>query len=477
MKRILILGNCPLPDENTKSRPAAGLRTYQFLKPLLGSGATGNAFSGMRREKFKVFLVTIAMPECYENEPGKKEIRYSDDFSQLQISKDDPNLFEEIQKIHDEFHPDAIVGVNTFPAYVAAGIKSAAPMWADLNGWAMAEAQAEAFKKDSNNYLNHYFQMEKMILDRADKFSAVSKPQQYALTGELATLGRLNKETFNHKFVHHVPNGTEIFPNEEISIEDAKKKSVEIFQNVPADAFVALWVGGYNTWVDEITLFKGLERAMEHAKNLYFVSTGGSIAGLDKGTFGHFKKMIDDSKFKKRFVFLGWVATSDIPYIYARANVGLNVDRKCVETMTGARNRINEMMKFGVPVLTTLGSEISEEVERVSAGLAVESGKYEMLGDALIAMYRDVTDRHGYKLKEFGERGKTFIREECSYEKTLRPLLNWLENPRPAPDRSVNINLNKSHFWRSSWMYLKDHGFKKAWLKLRQKVKKIFSRK
>jgi len=53
MKKILLVGNCPLPTENTKSRPAAGLRTYQFYKPLAN------------RKDIDLKLVTVAMPECY----------------------------------------------------------------------------------------------------------------------------------------------------------------------------------------------------------------------------------------------------------------------------------------------------------------------------------------------------------------------------------------------------------------------------
>jgi len=251
---------------------------------------------------------------------------------------------------------------------------------------------------------------------------------------------------------------------------------------VPNDAFVLLWVGGYNTWVDEITLFKGVSEAMEKCPKLYFVSTGGQISGLDNGTFLRFKKLIDESEFKDRFVFLGWVNSSDIPYIYARANAGLNVDRKCAETYTGARNRINEMMKFGVPVITSLGSEISYEVEARACGTAFKSGKHELLTSAIVNMYSDWKDRHGYKLKEYGENGRKYIKEQCNYEFLLKPLFKWLENPRPAPDRGLRLELVKKHGCasylakaRGAFTYLKNNGLKKFFRKLLQKTKKVLS--
>jgi len=496
MKKLLIIGNAPLPNENTKSRPAAGLRTYQFLKPFLDVSEIGisdkeHAFSAKKGPAYIVTFVTIAMPDCYEEAPGNKEIRHSDKFSEFQISKDDSNLLSTIQKIHDEFIPDAIISVNTFPSYLATSLMSQAPIWCDLNGWIMAEAQAQAYKMNSNNYLSHYFEMESAILKRADKISTVSKPQAHAVTGELAFLGRLNGETFPYRFTHTIPNGTEFFENEEEILkqvqddtrvhDEAKTKEVgekieKIFDTVPADAFVLLWMGGYNTWVDEITLFKGVEDAMEKCHKLYFVSTGGEIPGLDNETFVKFKKMISESKYKDRFVFLGWVETKDIPYIYLRANAGLNVDRKCTETFTGARNRINEMMKFKVPVITTLGSEISYEVSRVDAGIAVESGKHEELTSAIEKMYIDFSDHHGYKMKEYGQNGHEYIKKECNYEILLKPLIDWLENPRQAPDRNIIVNMKSKFSIRTIFTYIKKSGIKKFLKKALQKTKSAVSK-
>ena len=355
----------------------------------------------------------------------------------------------------------------------------------------MAEAQAQAYKMSSNDYLSHYFEMESAILKRADKFSCVSDPQKFAVLGELGVFGRILAETFGYKFTYGIPNGTEIFEGEE-AIFDKERNEETVFKiknifgkenvGIANDVFVLLWVGGYNTWVDESTLFAGVSAAMEKCSKLYFVSTGGQIPGLDSGTFLRFKKLIDESEFRDRFVFLGWVESSDIPYIYARANAGLNIDRKCAETYTGARNRINEMMKFGVPVITTLGSEISYEVNARASGIAFKSGKPEFLTDAIVSMYNDWKDRHGYKLKEYGENGRKYIREKCNYEYLLKPLLKWLENPRPAPDRGFRLELNKKHGCasylakaRGAFTYLKNNGLKKFFRKLLQKTKKLFS--
>lgn len=462
MKRILIIGNSPLPDENVKCRPAAGLRTYQFLQPLL------------KRSDDAIAMVNIAMPECYDSAPQQKETRHSYKYTQLVISKNDPSIIKKIQALHDEFHPDAIIGVNTYPSFIASQIHSPAPFWADLNGWIMAEAQAQAHKMDSNDYIPHYYDMEKNIVKWADKFSTVSQSQEFSLLGELASLGRLNKETFGYQFVHHIPNGTEWFAGEEEIFNRGTKKSFPEMEKIPDDAFVLLWMGGYNTWVDENTLFKGVEDAMKQCAKLYFVSTGGEIAGLDNKTFASFKEMIEKSAYKDRFIFLGWVEVEDIPYIYKMAQCGLNVDKKCVETLTGARNRINEMMKFGLPVITTFGSEISYEVARIGAGLGVaESPKgsafrYELLAEAIMQMYKEWRgggDRETAQFEKYSVNGRKYIEEECNYEKLMKPLMQWLDNPRPSPDRNTHVKLSGITGgiarMKGGVRYLKERGAKK----------------
>ncbi len=145
------------------------------------------------------------------------------------------------------------------------------------------------------------------------------------------------------------------------------------------------------------------------------------------------------------------------------------MDRKCIETFTGARNRINEMMKFGLPVLTTLGTEISYEIVRFSAGVGVKSGRPELLSNALIDMYRG---RNSQQFLEYSQNGQNYIKENCNYKETLKPLIRWLENPRPAPDRNVIVNFGKAGLFKAAVLYIKENGLKKFAKKLIQKFKK-----
>jgi glycosyltransferase involved in cell wall biosynthesis len=465
MKKILIIASSPLPEENQRVRPAAGLRTYQFLSALRG-------LSGV-----DVNLLCVGMPECYGEDLEKEmNVHLGDGFEYVVINKDRVDLGKRLQKTCDEIGPDIILGVNSFPSYLASGLDFDGALWCDLNGWLMAEAQAQAFKLGSNDYLRHYWKMEDRVLRRADKISVVSRRQGDALLGELARVGRLGGETFGYRFIEHVPNGTQWFPGEKKAF--AVEVAPEICKKIKNNACNLLWLGGYNTWVDEDTLFKGLNLAMERCEKLRFVSTGGGLKGLDGGTtFGRFMKAIEESGMAERCDFLGWVETEDIPQIYRHCDVGLNVDRDCVETWTGARNRLNEMMKFGMPVVTTLGSEIAGEVVRVEAGLGVKSGDAEELAAAIVTMY-EAWEKG--ELENFGEQGRRYIEEDCNYENCCRALVQWLKNePERAPDfddkKSLNGRMGIVEVGfaglKGAWRYLRTNGLKKFLKKLWQRLR------
>ena len=109
---------------------------------------------------------------------------------------------------------------------------------------------------------------------------------------------------------------------------------------------VVLWAGGYNTWTDVDLLYEALIRAMAEVPEMCFVSTGGTIAGHDEITFHRFVERTRKSRFRDRFHFAGWVPTEDVPCYYFESDLGINVDSDNYETVFGARNRLNDMMKI-----------------------------------------------------------------------------------------------------------------------------------
>ncbi len=423
MSRIFVLGAAPLPFEPQRRQYAANLRTWHFTRPLLDDG-------------HRVRLVAGRLPETYP-EDTEPMLRSSD--GALEYYSLAPELFHDtgyVQELADAFAPDGILGVNTHPASRAVRIATEAPMWCDLNGWIMAEAQTKCHIYDDDQYLSHFWKMEEAILDRADVISTVSLAQAHATIGELATRGRLGKANFGYTFVQAIPNAVS-----EVEYRHAKT----VFRGTLVDdgAFVVLWAGGYNTWTDVDLLYEALTRAMEEVPELTFVSTGGTIAGHDEITFTRFVERARESRFRDRFHFAGWVPTEDVPSYYFESDLGINVDSDNYETVFGARNRLNDMMKVGLAVLTTTGTEIAATLVDNEIALACPAGDSNAFAERLIW-----AARHREELAEMAGRGRDYVLEAFSYARTTRPVRAWAADPYRAPDRGQRVEFADIDFFR-----------------------------
>jgi len=408
-KRILMLGIGPLPSDNTTKIHGSCFRTAQFIDPLLDDGHVIRL----------VAMRITGLEERFETEVFQEQGKLS------YYSVDEVSCFrndEYLQRHHDAFQPDGIIGVNAFPSTCACKLRTQAPIWADINGYSMGEAQTKAFKERNDFYVLHNWRQEKPALERADKFSSASDLQRHILVGELGAVGRLNQYTMGYELVHTVPEGRK-------DEGPLTARSDRTAMGLPQDALLILWSGGFNLWCDVETMFQGLERAMARDPRICFVSTGGSIDGVDEQTYPCFQALAAQSRFRDRFHLEGWIPFEQVPDYFLNADVGINVDALCYESRYGARNRITDMMKAGLPILTTLGTEISRIVEDARCGITFPIGNVEALASAI-----GHCAAHSEELKAMGQKGREYFQKYYTFEETTKPVRLWASNPRHSPD-------------------------------------------
>jgi len=194
--------------------------------------------------------------------------------------------------------------------------------------------------------------------------------------------------------------------------------------------FVVLWAGGSNTWTDVDTLFVGLSAAMRREPRRKFVSLGGAMPGRDETTFYRFRRLIEESDLADRFVFTGWVANEDVPNYYFESDVGINIDRFSYEMLIGCRYRILDMLRAGLPVITTLGTEISHIVEQERLGATFAPGDAAGLTQGLLELARDEPRR-----RRSAARARDYVVKNRLVESVMQPLLRWAADPQPSSDR------------------------------------------
>ncbi|PID70879.1 hypothetical protein CSB37_00075 [bacterium DOLZORAL124_38_8] len=429
-QKLLFIASGPLiSEQGIINQTAFGLRTWQFLSVIKN-------YEGLVR------VILLDEPRFYESFPTENTVRkvtvFGRDIEVIHVQKNKKGFWKNLKKFANSFKPNVLVGVNLMPCFFASKLNLKVPFWADLNGWAMAEAQSQAFVEKNNAYIPAIWQRERAVVQTADVMSTVSDPQRCAVFGQLASLGRLRYETENHSFVYTIQNA-----NETLCLEkpDTNRKRFDIYTRVPKTAKIVFFSGAYNTWLDEKNLFAGLEKAMQQDENLYFVSTGSGIKGFSNKVFSSFKTRIEKSKFVHRFVFLGWLDRADLIYCYGQVDMAINLDRNNAEGFFGARNRINEWLMYGVPVLSTAVSQITKE-------LAEKNLITEVQVEDADDLCRKILDFECEKGKKMALEAKKFAEVDYSYQKTMEPLRLFLQNPVTAPDKNQRLSMNDSFIKR-----------------------------
>lgn len=411
MSRLLVLGVCPLPFESTTRTFGPGTRTWQLVEPLLSDG-------------HEVTLVALRIPGTYPDDTPPEVVTNEGRFNYASVTHDVFSETKYVENLYRKLKPDAVIFAHGSASYLQHLLEPDVPVWIDLCGHVMAEAQAKAAVYNDDSYIDYFFNRSVGALFHGDHFSTVSHAQKFALIGELGLAGRLNAATDGHELVSVIPCGAE---------EEDYVQKTRVFRglDVDDDAFVVLWSGGFNTWTDVDTMFAGLEYAMARDPSVVFVATGGQIDGHDEKTYPRFVELIEGSPFRDRFVLKGWIDRDDVPSTYFEADIGINCEKDIYEVRMGSKHRILDWSRAGLPVVSTRVTELSVAIENERVGFICDPGDPEALGRAIVEAVKNKA-----QLSDLGNRCRSALRMLYGFRATTSDLRRWAENPAFSPDQN-----------------------------------------
>jgi glycosyltransferase involved in cell wall biosynthesis len=411
---MFVIGAGPMMDGGAQRVTAHAVRTWHVVQVLRGAG-------------HDVSLCTVS--QCIsplDPEEHFVDLRNKDGFAYENIDMRMGNMLGYIAERYRAVQPDGVVGVATEPSAWACRMRPTVPVWTDLHGWVMAEAQLKAAYDGSDDILSYFWHQERPVLRRADRISVVSNAQRFAVLGELATLGRLNRHTRREQIVFAIPSSVDPTASAPPPMDNPIAPLVR-----DEAAFVVLWSGGFNTWTDAATLFEALEWAMARDTTIHFVVTGGSLPGHADAVFDAFRERAEQSPHRDRYHLVGWVPARQFTAYPVHSHLAICVDFPCVETAVGTRTRLVEAMAFGLPVLMTRGTELSRDLEQARAGRIVEPGNPEALGDTLVECARDRV-----QTAAMGERARQYVERDYAIGRTMAPIVLWAARPCFAADNA-----------------------------------------
>jgi glycosyltransferase involved in cell wall biosynthesis len=427
VKRIQVIGTGPLFGPDVVFFSGQAHRTWHFVRVLAKAG-------------LDIDLIVLQVEGDAQKDPARPPLIQAerDGVPYHLLNAADPAEIRQILTHRlDEVRPEAIVSVNVNASYLACQLPTWLPIWADLYGHLMGEAQAKCLRDGDDALLGHFWGRQRIILRRADRFSTVSHRQKFATLGELGGVGRLNRFTASYKFIDVIPSAAS---EEYLSLPMTGYSYVYRGKLFPRDAFATLWSGGFNTWTDPVGLAAALSLAMEQVPRLHLVVTGGAIRGHDEKTFEEFKEKMAQAGVLDRCHFLGWIEGAQLLPLYRDVDLGLNFDALIYESVFGARTRLTNMMAAGLPVLTTVCTEISEIIEEYGLGFTAAVGDVAGYAEALVYAAKNLTE-----CRRRGRLAREYVQKNFSYETTAEPLLEWVQGAALAPDNAEKRRLFPDH--------------------------------
>ncbi|MCC6545965.1 hypothetical protein IT570_02265 [Candidatus Sumerlaeota bacterium] len=415
MTRVLLVGVGPMPRAGLKKVHATGLRLKAFLDALLRAGCEVSIAEFPFSDRDTQFVPN--------NHPAVTH------HVALQPRLEDPTIM--IEGLVEKWDPHCIVALTDIGALAACAARFDGPIHVDYFGHPMAERQQQGAAHKNDTALADQWLHVLPVLLRADRFSVCSRDQRQALIGELGAAGRLNQHTTGYDLAEVVPP---VLPFAELLTLSQPNLLIE--RGIPSGSRIILCSGGYNTWVDEETLFRGIEGALARDENLHFVSTGGAIEGHVENVYERFEGRVRSSAVHERMHLLGWVNEEDFENILLLSHVGVNIDFKTYEGELGCRNRLYGWLWAGMRAVTTVSSEPTRAL--VEQGWVTEV-PFGDAGKLTTAILKEANKPREVHPQEVHQR----LRQQWGGENFFSSFSQWVKKPERAPDRADGVVRNR----------------------------------
>jgi glycosyltransferase involved in cell wall biosynthesis len=414
-RRVLLFGMGTPGYVAAEHHAGPGLRTQHFAKALAAAGMS-------------VLVLAVEHKGAASDAP-KELVAGLTGVSTFRISEASVRG-SAVAGLIAEFHPDCVVATTVYAAQLAVSVDPALPLWADVFGDLMAEAQAKAAASGSDWALVHFWTLLVPVLERADHFSAVSSRQADALLGQLGLAGRLTADRAGHQLVSVIPCAGQRSDDSASSTNVASSEGEGGVGRklrgslLPDDALILLWSGGFNTWCDVDLMFDELEVAMSSDSSLCLVVTGGAVEGHDEASYERALQRQRASRYPHRMHFLGWVRDQELAGLYEESDLGLVVEKDLYEREFGSENRVAQWLAHGLVAVTTARSPFGRQLCDEGLALRLEPQAGRTL-ERVLADFR----ASGELPRATRRRAAAWAAEHLSAEGTAIPLVAWCRDP------------------------------------------------
>lgn len=389
-KKIILVGNGPLLTSQTLNMNAYSLRTIQFM-------------DGLKNDLNEVYL--LDRKDNYKNKkfPDISGVKFFEHFSDLK---------KEIKRNKIGM----LISVNNYTSYLCCKIRGDFYRVCDLNGTLTYELQAQC-DVEQNDFRSWIIsRRQRLILKKADFITCVSESQKDSILGQLGILNFNGYKNLKKSLVEVIENG-------QVSKDDKFYNKKEFIIDLPKNAKKILFLGSFNNWVDEQTLIEAFNLTKKEIPECVLILTGKKNSEFGNKKYEKFISRAKELNIIDSIFHLGFIDYLDMKSLIEFCDIGVVTDLSIYESRIGARNRINEMMKFKLPVVCTLNSSISHFLKLLNQNMVANSLDPKSLSKSMIwSLKKENNQELNAYVKEFNDR---FL----DNKNLLNPITNYIKKP------------------------------------------------
>ncbi|MDM8521509.1 glycosyltransferase [Anaerolineales bacterium HSG6] len=289
-------------------------------------------------------------------------------------------------------------------------------------------------------------------LRTADFILCATKKQQDFWLGWLSAVGRVNPYTHRAdptltRLIDLVPFGISDQP-----AQHTKPVLKGVHPAIGSNDKVILWGGGIWDWLDWRTAIKAMYALVDLAPDIKLVFLGVKTSQIASTAHNAAEQAIRLSKqlglYNRNVIFKDWTPYHERHNYLLEADIGLNLHANHLETRFSFRTRMLDYIWTGLPIVTSAGDVMSDEVVRGQLGKVVQTGRVDQLLATLLTLLRTPNLREQYR-PAFQQ-----IQQGYRWQTVLRPLIQFCQDPYHAPDRAYLADIPVVETGHSTWYQL-----------------------
>jgi len=269
-------------------------------------------------------------------------------------------------------------------------------------------------------------------LQAGDLFLASCEAQRLFYIGLLIGIGRLTPRLYHddptlRSWIAVVPFG--VHPVDPQTFHHLPGKIKGVLSGIgPQD--VVVFFGGVYEWYDPLLLLEAVEPLIHKGWPLRILfGRNPNPETTPQEKLEAVCRWAEAKGWMDRYVFVfPWFAYEERFHFYRDVDIAVSVHHPSLETELSLRTRLLDYMNAGLPIIATEGGEGSAKVLEAGAGLVVPPGDRHRLQEALETLLGDENRR-----RLCGERGRQWIQNHMTWDRSLRPLVSFCQDPKKRP--------------------------------------------